>query len=79
MFSSLGVFLQVLVEIIKFEVHSDGPFNFSKKDSASRHALETKFILNSPLLFSKRNFSGLCWKNIVAKFYVYSLQPAAVQ
>ena len=57
MYSSIGVFLQVFVEIIKFEANSHGLFNFSKKDSASRHALKTKFIFNSSLLFSKRKFS----------------------
>ena len=35
-------FFQVFVEIIKFEGYSHGLFNFSKKDSASRHALNTK-------------------------------------
>ena len=45
------------MEIIKFEANSHGLFNFSKKDSASRHALKTKFIFNSSLLFSKRKFS----------------------
>ena len=57
MYSSIGVFLQVFVEIIKFEANSHGLFNFSKKDSASRHALKTKFIFNSSLLFSKSKFS----------------------
>ena len=57
MYSSIGVFLQVFVEIIKFKTHSHGLFNFSKKDSANRHALKTKFIFNSSLLFSKRKFS----------------------
>ena len=56
-YSSISVFLQVFVEIIKFEAHSHGLFNFSKKDSANRHALKTKFIFNSPLLFSKRKYS----------------------
>ena len=45
------------MEIIKFEANSHGLFNFSKKDSASRHALKTKFIFNSSLLFSKRKLS----------------------
>ena len=57
MYSSIGVFLQVFVQIIKFEAHSHGLFNFSKKDSANRHTLKTKFIFNSSLLFSKRKFS----------------------
>ena len=43
MYSSIGVFLQVFVEIIKFEANSHGLFNFSRKDSASKHALKTKF------------------------------------
>ena len=42
---------------IKFEAHNHGLLNFSKKDSAKRHALKTKFIFNSSLLFSKRKFS----------------------
>ena len=54
---SRSAFLQVFVEIIKFETHSNGLFNFSKKDSANRHTLKTKFIFNSSLLFSKRKFS----------------------
>ena len=54
--SSIGVFLHVFVEISKFKAHSHGVFNFSKKYSANRHALKTKFICNSPLLFSKRKF-----------------------
>ena len=56
-YSSISVFLQVFVEIIKFEAHSHGLFSFSKKDSANRHALKTKFIFNSSLLFSKRKFA----------------------
>ena len=55
--SSIRAFLQVFVKITKFEAHDHGLFNFSKKDSASRHALKTKFILNSSLFFSKRKFS----------------------
>ena len=55
--SSIGVFLQVFVEVIKFEAHSHGLFNFSNKDSTNRHALKTKFIFNSSLLSSKRKFS----------------------
>ena len=43
MYSSIGVFLQVFVEIIRFEANSHGLFNFSRKDSASKHALKTKF------------------------------------
>ena len=31
--------------------------NFSKKNSARRHALKTKFFFNSSLLFYKRKFS----------------------
>ena len=57
MYSSIGVFLKVFVEIIKFEAHSHGLFNFGKKDSANRHALKTKFSFKSSLLFSKRKFS----------------------
>ena len=57
MYSSIGVFLQVFLEITKFEAHSNGLFNFSKKASANRHALKTKFIFISSLLFSKRKFS----------------------
>ena len=45
------------MKIIKFEAHRHGLFNFTKKDSANRHALKTKFIFNSSLLFSKRKFS----------------------
>ena len=52
--SSIGVFLQVFVEIIKFEAHSHGLFNFSNKDSANRHALKTKFIFNSSLLCNRK-------------------------
>ena len=44
------------MEIIKFEAHSHGLFNFSKIDSANKHAQKTKFIFNSSLLFSKRKF-----------------------
>ena len=47
------------MQIIKFEAHSHGLFNFSKKDSANRHTLKTKFIFNSSLLFSKRKFSDV--------------------
>ena len=63
------------MEIIKFEAHSHGLFNFSKKDSTNRHALKTKFIFNNPLLSLKENFQtkSLCWNNIVAKCYVYKL------
>ena len=57
MYSSIGVFLHVFVEIIKFDKNSNGLFNFSKKDSANRNALKTKFIFNSSLLFSKRKLS----------------------
>ena len=57
MYSSIGVFIKILVEIIKFEAHSHGLFSFSKKDSAHGHALKTKFIFNISLLFSKRKFS----------------------
>ena len=39
----MGVFLQVFVETIKFEANSHGLFNFSRKDSTSKHALKTKF------------------------------------
>ena len=39
----------------KFVAHGHGLFNFSKKDSANRHALKTTFIFYSSLLFSKRN------------------------
>ena len=56
MYSSVGIFLQVFVEIIKFEAHSHGLFNFSKIDSANKNAQKTKFIFNSSLLFSKRKF-----------------------
>ena len=45
------------MEIIKFEANSHGLFNFSRKDSASRHALKTKFIFYSSLIFSKSKFS----------------------
>ena len=45
------------MEIIKFEAYSHALFNFSKKDSANRRALKTKFIFYSSLLFSKRKFS----------------------
>ena len=55
--SPIDVFLQVFVEITKFEAHSHGLFNFSKKDSVNRHALKAKFIFNSSLLFSKRKLS----------------------
>ena len=41
--------------------------DFSKKKSAKRYALKTKFSFNS-----------LFWKNIVEKFYVYSLWSAAL-
>ena len=51
-YSSIGAFLQVFVEIIRFEAHSHGLFNLSKKDLANEHALKTKFILNSSLLLS---------------------------
>ena len=57
MYSSIGVFLDVFVEIIKFEAYNHGLFSFSKKDSDNRYALKTKFIFNSPFLFSKRKFS----------------------
>ena len=50
-------FFQVFAEKIKFEANSHGLFNFSKKDSASKHALKTKFIFNRSLLFSKSKFS----------------------
>ena len=40
------------------QAHSHGLFDFSKNESANRHALKTKFIFNSSLLFSKRTFSG---------------------
>ena len=75
MYSSIGVFLHVFVEIIKFEKNSNGRFNFSKKDSANRHALKTKFIFNSSLLFSKGKFSEKksVLNIIIAKFYVYGL------
>ena len=43
MYSSLGVFLQVFVETIKFEANSHGLFTFSRKDSTSKHALKPKF------------------------------------
>ena len=46
------------MEIIKFEAHNQGLFNFSKKDSANRHALKTKFTPNGSLLFSKIKCSG---------------------
>ena len=58
--SSIGVFLQVFVEIAKFEGHSHGLFNFSKKHSANRLALKTKFIFNSSLLFSKNFRQKVC-------------------
>ena len=51
-------------------------FNFSKKDPATRHVLKIKFFFKSLRKFSTK---GLRWKNIVAKFQVYSLQPAALQ
>ena len=52
MYSSIGIVFQVFVKIIIFEANSHRLFNFSEKDSASRHALKTKFIFNSSLLFS---------------------------
>ena len=57
MYSFIGVFLQVFVETIKFEAHSHGLFNFSKKDLDNRHGLKTKFIFNCSLLFFKIKFS----------------------
>ena len=74
-YSSIGVFLPVFVEIIKFEAHSHGLFNFSKKDSASKHALKTKFIFYSSLLFSKRKFSDKkpVLEKHCCKIVVYSL------
>ena len=54
--SSIGAFLQVFVEITKFEAHSHGLLNFSKKYTANRHVLKTKFVFNSSLLFSQRKF-----------------------
>ena len=68
---SRSAFLQVFAEIIKFETHSHGLFNLSKKDSTNRHTLKTKFIFYSSLLFSKRKFSDkksvfekLCHKTV---------------
>ena len=46
-----------------------------KKESANEHALKTKFIFNSSLLFLRENFQtkSLCRNNIVAKLYDYGL------
>ena len=55
----------------KFEAHGHGLFNFSKKDSANRHALKTKFTF-TVLCFSLRETfqtKNLCWKDIVTKSY----------
>ena len=75
MYSSIGVFLQVFVKTIIFEANSHGLFKFSKKGSASRHALKTKFILIAPCFSRRPNFQTkrLCWNNIIEKFYVYGL------
>ena len=77
MYSSIGVFLQVFVEIIKFEAHSHGLFSFSKKDSANRHALKTKFIFNSFLLLSKRKFQTCVGITLLQNFM--SIYPAALR
>ena len=80
MYSSIVVFLRVFEEIIKFEAHSHGVFNFSKKDSANRHALKTRFTLRVLCFSLKENFQAkVCIGITLFQNYVYSLQPASLQ
>ena len=49
--------------------------NFSKNDSTTRRALKNKLFFKSS---ANSQASIICWSPLVAKFYVYKLQPAAL-
>ena len=62
------------MEIVKFETQSWSS-TLVKKTQAIDMIWKLSFSLNVLLFSVKENFQtkSLCWNNIVAKFYVYSL------